>query len=386
MPAGPRLPAFVVALVGLSASACRKAPPPEPPDTAPPSIALAASATSAAASADAASVTTSVAAPALPALSPDAARDLAKRAAACQDDPRCPLQEAARLNVEAMARGAISLGCYDLYYGFGVPADAPRARACFEAKVATEKACGGTPTLDRSFLGLMLFDAQGGPRDAARARELLSDCVGGEGILGVTAERREKSGETKPIEFCGDIIGNTMHQTECARIDRDRGEFEARRAAKELFAELAVDDAGYALWQRAERAWDRFASRDAAYGHDLWRGGTGAPTIYELTLAAHARGRSEVLRALLEPPAEHGPPDGGEAALRLAYASASAKGDAANKKLLAETQVAWQAYRDAEAAFVGRAFAKRYGRGDVAARALRATLTRRRASALGTPE
>src|SRR5690349_15248910 len=58
------------------------------------------------------------------ALSPEAARALAKRASGCLVDPRCRREEAARLSAEAVEADAIHPGCFDLYYGIDVAADA----------------------------------------------------------------------------------------------------------------------------------------------------------------------------------------------------------------------------------------------------------------------
>ncbi|MFT3768560.1 MAG: lysozyme inhibitor LprI family protein [Minicystis sp.] len=371
--------AIALLLALCVASACQRSPAPSPPpDAGEPPLPPVAIAPSSVASAP-----PSAAPPPAP-LPPDEARRRAKRATDCLQDPRCRLEEAVRLHTEAVDAGAIHAGCFDFYYGIVVPADAARARACFERKVAAEKPCNGaSPSIERTFLGLMLLDAQGGPRERERGKALFADCLTEGALVIAAAAQREQSGQAKPIDFCADVSGTTLEQNDCAMIADDRADFEAQKAAKEVFATLGVDDAGYKLWSQAQRAWERFTASDAAYARDQWRGGTGAPVVYNLTLVAHTRERPEALRALLTPSPDPDAPREVEKALRSAEASAGKRGDAANRKLLAEAQGDWLAYRTAEVAFVSRAFAARYGGADAAANAALVALTRRRADALG---
>src|SRR5262249_44930072 len=92
------------------------------------------------------------------------------------------------------------------------------------------------------------------------------------------------------------------------------------------------------------------------------------------------RERAEALKALLTPkPAA----EDAEEDLKKAEKDASAAGsDAQNRKLLAEAEVAWKAYRTAERAFVRRAFAAKYGSAEAAAGAVDAELAGRRARGL----
>ncbi|APR75502.1 Hypothetical protein A7982_00848 [Minicystis rosea] len=307
---------------------------------------------------------------------------LAGRAESCFADPRCSMSEATRLYLEADDAGASNVSCFRIYYGAGVPADPARARACFERVVAAERDfAGSSPSLPRIFLGLMLLDAQGGPRDRARGEKLFADChLGNDSGVGVAAREREKSGAQKPIDFCEDIGGTTLDTNACAEVSRDRAVVAAYRATKEIVARLALDDEGLALWKKADTAWDRFTFDDARYAGDAYRDGSMRVAQETWISGARAGERIEVIRALLDDTAARK-----DAAREVKQAEAKARAasrDAQNKELLVAAQKAWVAYRAAELAFVRRALAKPHGGEAPAARALEAELDTRRAKAL----
>ena len=364
-------------LVGalLLAGACRRAPPP------PPSIAPDPSAS------DAPPSTAGAVANAAPPreVSPEEAKRgdaLAKQSDRCLRDLGCSAAEAARLYLAADDAGAAEVSCFRFYYGILVPADARRARACFERAVRREGACGDqSPTLDRLFLELMLLDGQGGPRDGPRGDALVAGCLWG-GDSGVTAAvTQHAAGDSgAPLDFCADIGGSTLDMNGCAAIEETRAAVAAARDEKALVAELALDEAGLALWKRADAAFSTFAIDEMKYAGDVYRDGFVRVMQETYIQASHERDRVEVLRALLD----HAPPPEGSAEeLRQAEARAHAEPrDADNRKLLARAQASWKAYRAAELAFARRALGARYGGEAAVTRALDAELDHRRARAL----
>jgi uncharacterized protein YecT (DUF1311 family) len=308
--------------------------------------------------------------------------DLAVRAERCLADPRCSAAEAARLYQWADDAGATKVSCFRFYHGSGVPADAARARACFERAVGRERGWeGSSPSLDRVFLGLMLLDGQGGPRDRARGEALFTDCyLGNDSGVGIAAEARERSGSAKPIDFCEDLGGTTLDTNACAQLQGEEADVNARLAAKEIAAALAIDDAGLALLRKADGAWGAFAADEATYVGDAYRGGSMRIAQESWLVASLARERVEVLRALLAPkPAPR--VDDREIARAEARAGAEAR-DADNRRLLGVANASWRAYRAAEVAFVRHAFARKHGGEAEAARALGAELAQRRVAAL----
>jgi len=359
----------------LLAGACRRAPPP------PPSIAPDPSAS------DAPPSTAGAVANAAPPreVSPEEAKRgdaLAKQSDRCLRDLGCSAAEAARLYLAADDAGAAEVSCFRFYYGILVPADARRARACFERAVRREGACGDqSPTLDRLFLELMLLDGQGGPRDGPRGDALVAGCLWG-GDSGVTAAvTQHAAGDSgAPLDFCADIGGSTLDMNGCAAIEETRAAVAAARDEKALVAELALDEAGLALWKRADAAFSTFAIDEMKYAGDVYRDGFVRVMQETYIQASHERDRVEVLRALLD----HAPPPEGSAEeLRQAEARAHAEPrDADNRKLLARAQASWKAYRAAELAFARRALGARYGGEAAVTRALDAELDHRRARAL----
>jgi hypothetical protein len=306
---------------------------------------------------------------------------LADRAERCFADPRCSLAEATRLYLAADDAGAARVSCFRFYHGKGVPADAARARTCFERAVSRERGWeGSSPSIERVFLGLMLLDGQGGPRDRARGEGLFAKCyLGHDSGVGVAAEARERSGAPKPIDFCEDLGGTTQDTNQCAELQREEANVDAWIAAKEIAAELALDDTGLALFHQAGVAWNDFARDEAKYVGDAYRGGSERIAQESWRGASLTRERVEVLRALLEPRSVPEPAAGGIDRAE-ARASAAAR-DADNRRLLGVASASWRGYVLAELAFVQHAFARRGG-GEAAVRALRAELARRRIVAL----
>lgn len=297
-------------------------------------------------------------------------------------DARCTLADAARLFLEAADAGAPSVSCFRLYYGVGVAADAARARKCFDGDVRRETGfAGSSPSLERIFLGLMLLDGQGGPREADRGKALFVDCyLGNDSGVATAVEARATSGATKPIDFCADLAGSTLDMNQCANVDLERANIEAEIALKELATGLSLTDVGIALWTAADKKWRVFSSADASYLGDANRGGSMRTMVEVSAMASHVRERSDVLRTLA---AAKPIPKGGEARLGAARAHAlSLSPDAENRKLFAESNAAWAGYRAAELKFVRLAFAEKLGGAEAAVRIAGAELARRRVEEL----
>jgi hypothetical protein len=323
------------------------------------------------------------AAPSPPQTSPEDARRgnaLAREAERCLDDLRCSAAEASRLYEEADDAGGADVSCFRFYYGILVPADARRARACFERVVRREGACGEqSPTLERLFLDLMLLDGQGGPIDVARGEALVAGCLYGNDS-GVAAEVRARVGPRLPIDFCADIGGTGRNTEVCAQIDGDRAWVAARCAGKALVVELGLDDTGLALWRKADDALAGYVSDHARFVGDVFRNGSMRITQESSVKAAHERDHVDLIRALLD---RKPSPEGAAEEQQKAEARAGAEPrDADNRKLLAASRAAWKAYRAAETALVRRALAGPYGGEAAALRALDAELGHRRAQAL----
>lgn len=360
MPHAPRIVDLVL-LGAVAASGCRGAPQPlrTEPD-----------------GGSEAPVATVSAAPSPP-VSPASARPSVAPAERCFTDAGC--SDAGATRPEADDGKESETSCFRAYYGIGELANPARARACFEHVVRREKEpAGGSPSLSRTFLGLMLLDGQGGARERERGDGLFVNTLNDSGVRRAALER-EQSGAAKPIDFCADIGGTTRDMYECAEIDLDREQIGALEAEKEILAKLALDEAGLALWSKAKSAWDQFSWKDVRYMGDFSRGGSVRIVQETWVAAARTRERIELLFALLD--ANSAQEDTGE--LKQAEASAlAAARDVENRKLLANAQAAWKAYRTAEMDFGRRAFAKAYGSEDAAARAVGAEVTKRRAKRL----
>ena len=242
---------------------------------------------------------------------------------------------------------------------------------------------GSSPSLERIFLGLMLLDAQGGPRDRERGQALFADCyLGNDSGVSAAAEEREKSGATKPIDFCADLGGTTLDTNACAEVQHDRAIVDAQEAVKEIFAAARARRRGpRALEQGGARLGRLLVRRRALRGRRLYRGGQHAPRAGDLDRRGATRASAPRCSARCSSRSRRSKE--ADAELKRAEASARAAArDADNRKLLAAAEVEWQAYRAAEIAFVRRAYVKRYGSETDAARAIDVELARRRVASL----
>jgi uncharacterized protein YecT (DUF1311 family) len=270
--------------------------------------------------------------------------------------------------------------CFRAYYGAGEPADFERARGCFERVVAREAPCGGgSPSLARIFLGLMRYDAQGGPRDNAGAQPLFVGCFGDSGVA-VAAREREKTGNKKPIDFCEDIGGTTRDMEACGAVQRDREDVEVQSAHQDVVRKLSPDDASLELWKKADTAFAAFIQADAEYASDAYRGGSMRSMQAASILAWRTKERALMLRALLNVKADR--PDIEAPLKKIRTQAQLAAKDAENKELFVKAEAAFATYEAAEMAFVERAFAKLYGAEPKARRAAQAELGKRRIAAL----
>jgi uncharacterized protein YecT (DUF1311 family) len=313
--------------------------------------------------------------------------DLAKRAEQCLDDPRCSLEEAARLLLQADAARATDIDCFRHYYGVGVPIDLPRARACFERSVSAEKGHqGSSPSLERLYLGAMLADGQGGPREIERYRGLFVDCFEDASVTWLRQEADQRAAgadpSPAPLDFCDDIGGTTLSMQRCGSLEVDKAVFEAQKSMKILAPHL--DDEGLALARKAAAAWSTVAAKDADEWSDTYRNGSMRSLIYVGRLAGREHDRAKALRSLFDHAPGQDDPAAAEKELDREYRAALATRDAEGKKLLVAAQAAWRAYRTAEVAFYRRALGQQHGEAAVA-KDTTARLTRARIAVLTEP-
>lgn len=305
---------------------------------------------------------------------------LAQKAETCWASPTCPLDEATALFHQADRAGATPMNCFRFYYAMGVPASPDRARRCFERMVKEEKGCGKeSPSFERTYLAAMLLDGQGGPAALDRSKELLKDCLDDMSVTGLREEitKREAGDKPgKPLDFCEDIGGTTLSMRWCAALDEARGEFEEHKLMKALGAKLDAD--GLVLAKKAAAAWLDYADKDAYYATDMYRNGSLRPQLTTGRRAAREKERRDALQMIFEYTLGSDDPAEAEKALdKEVRAAAAAATDAESRKLLADAQSAWRAYRAAEVAFYRRALGKKLGEREVE-RDLRARLARAR--------
>jgi uncharacterized protein YecT (DUF1311 family) len=313
--------------------------------------------------------------------------DLVKKAEQCLDDPRCGLEDAARLFLQAADARATDMDCFRLYHGVGVPIDLPRARACFERSVSAEKGYrGSSPSLERLFLGSMLFDGQGGPRETERGKALFVDCFEDSSVswLRQEADQRAADGDPSldPLDFCDDIGGTTLSMQRCGALELNKAAFEAQKAMKALAPQL--DAEGIVLARKAAAAWSTVAVKDAEEWSDIYRNGSIRSLIYLGRRAAREHDRAKALQSLFDYAPGQDDPAIADKDLDREYRAALASRDAEGKKLLVAAQAAWRTYRTAEVAFYRRALGKRRDEAAVA-RDITARLTRARIAALTEP-
>lgn len=313
--------------------------------------------------------------------------DLVKKAERCLDDPRCSLEDAARLFLQADDARATDMDCFRFYYGVGVPMDLPRARACFERSVSAEKGySGSSPSLERLFLGSMLVDGQGGPRETERGKGLFVDCFEDGSVTWLRQEADQRSvgadPSRDPLDFCDDIGGTTLSMRRCGSLELNKAAFEAQKAMKTLAPRL--DAEGIVLATKAAAAWSKVAEKDADEWSDTYRNGSMRSLIYVGRQAGREHDRAKALRSLFDYAPGQDDPSIADKDLDREYRAALASRDAEGKKLLVAAQAAWRTYRTAEVALYGRALGKQHDEAAVA-RDITARLTRARIAALTEP-
>jgi uncharacterized protein YecT (DUF1311 family) len=287
-----------------------------------------------------------------PAVSPAEAAVLLARAEKCLADATCT-EDANALYRRADDGGAKGLSCFRFYYGLGIAKDLPRARACFERKVAGERCGDSSPDLDldRLFLATMLIDAQGGPADPARVEPLFAGCSDDSAVSGVLAEVPKRSRPDpgrEPLDFCKDVAESTLRIGQCIGVDRVRVAAERVRVERLLFPRL--DRESRRLAAKARDAWTDFAQKEGHVYSDMYRGGT----MSSIAGAGHRNELEKRRAAALARFFDYKPSGGADPAkaerdLDKAYHEACSS-DAERTKLCTAARKAWTAYRDAEAA------------------------------------
>jgi uncharacterized protein YecT (DUF1311 family) len=283
---------------------------------------------------------------AAPAVSPAEAAVLLDRAERCLADATCT-EDANALYRRADDGGAQGLSCFRFYHGIGIAKDLPRARACFERKVAGERSEDSSTTLDRFFLAAMLIDAQGGPADPARVEPLLHGWSMDRLLEEVPKRSRPDPGR-EPLDFCKNIAESTFSVGQCMGVERLRVAAERVRVDRLLFSRL--DAESRKLASKARDAWTDFAQKEGNVYGDMYRGGT-------LSSNANAGLRHELEKrraAALARFFDYKPSGGADPAkterdLDKAYEDACSD-DLERTKLCSAARKAWTAYRDAEVA------------------------------------
>lgn len=191
-----------------------------------------ASVTSAAAASSAAPIALP---PAVP-IDPVKAHESDLAAMRCLYDPTCALADAERLLALAADQGSTE-SCELLYRGGPFAKDWPRARTCFERRMAAGPGCqGSSPSADRLTLATMYLDGQGGPKAPGRAPALFQGCYEDVSATWLTDEIAKRPEGSPPLDFCTDVGGTTLTMNECALTDVELSRLARPVALKRLAA------------------------------------------------------------------------------------------------------------------------------------------------------
>jgi uncharacterized protein YecT (DUF1311 family) len=203
--------------------------------------------------------------------------------------------------------------------------------------------------------------------DVPGARALLADCYDDVTKSALLTRASEREGGAPPpadADFCRDIGGTTLVDQSCRGLALERTKLELRAFVEGL---LRGRDAGVTAAARAAtQAFAGYVSAEADRASDDYRGGSLRASAVLSIKADRVRDRLDLLRAIASAPP---PSKGGAAASKRALADvdaalARARAKAANKEArdgIAASQKAWIAYRDAELAFLRRAFGAAQG-------------------------
>ena len=213
----------------------------------------------------------------------------------------------------------------------------------------------------------MYLDAQGGPADLARARDLFTGCFKDAGVQQILEEvKARQAGKpqgTHPLDFCDDIGGTTLDMQACQNVRATRMRSRAAEIEKNALARL--DAQGSALYAKATEAFETFAKSDARRAADEYRGGSLSRVTFGQRQNELEDGRLAGLGKLFDyqPDATHDTRAFAKAdrSLNAAYQKALKGQDDEGRKILQTAQRAWITYRDAEAALYRYLFASKFG-------------------------
>ncbi len=343
-----RMLAGLVFAVALASAAARAAPTMSPAPDGPRAPSPVPFATSAAPAETAGRARSAAAAPTV---SPAEADVLLARAEKCLADATCT-EDANGLYRRADDGGAKGLSCFRFYYGIGIAKDLPRARACFERVVASERCPDDfSHELDRFFLAVMLVDAQGGPADPARVESLFAGCSDNFELSDLRQEMPKRSRPDpgrEPLDFCKNVVESTYMIGKCVGLDRVRVAAERVRVNRLLSSRL--DAERRKLADKARDAWSDFARKEGDVEGDMYRGGTISSNANAgLRNELEKRRAAALARFFDYKPSAGADPAKTERDLDKAFNEAC-RYDAERTKLCTAARKAWTAYRDAEVA------------------------------------
>ena len=253
--------------------------------------------------------------------------------------------------------------CFAIYYG--QPRDLARARTCFERKVAADSCSSGSPALERSYLAVMYLDAQGGPADLARAKDLFTGCFKDAGVQQILEEiKARQAGKppgTQPLDFCEDIGGTTLDMQACQNVRAARMRSRAVEIEKNVLARLGAQ--GRELYAKTTEAFESFVKSDARRAADEYRGGSLSRVTFGQRQNELEEARLADLGKLFDFQPTHDARAFAKAdrSLNTAYQKAVKGQDEEGRKLLQAAQRAWIIYRDAEVALYRYLFASKFG-------------------------
>jgi uncharacterized protein YecT (DUF1311 family) len=236
-------------------------------------------------------------------------------------------------------------------------------------------------SLESAELALMRIDGLGGKNDIDGARDLADGCFDDvtRGAILDRAAAKERDPKLRPIDFCKDVGGTTLTANDCEARDRENAETARALHAKE--AVQGLDDAARALFAKSEQAFSEYVSAVGSFVFEVYKDGSIRESISLNAESQLKAQRAKDLAAFPRFVAKDTPPKDVEAAQHARAAAVAAVGTKTpeEKELLAKTEQAWEAYRDAEVALYEAVFGPQQGADRVEA-ALRVRLESRRAA------